>query len=142
MSRFHNDVPETCKSKSGNIYIMNYKTKLFIILSMLTLILGACTPMPKLKSYSVREELIDTKKDLDLNKYVDNQLQIIIQSKSYQEANIDQRKKTIEEILIELKNEESIKHFYYNQDIYLFSFEYNDETLGGVKIKDFNTMMN
>lgn len=85
------------------------------------------------------EESAYRKEEIDMNEYVDEQIQAIVQSDAYKNASIDQREQIISHLLSQLKKEEAINNFLYEKGNYLFSFEYCDGTLGGVKIKDFDS---
>jgi len=94
------------------------------------------------KASSVSIESSEMKEGLNLNEYVDEQLQELIQSSTYQNGNIDERYQMVNQLLSKLKKEKAIIDFSYNKDSYLFSFEYCDGVLGGVRIKDFNSDFN
>jgi len=74
--------------------------------------------------------------------YVDDRISAVTATDAYKNASVDERKDIIQQLLTELKHENAIKYVYYSKDNYLFSFEYKDGTLGGVKIKDFDPYMN
>lgn len=79
--------------------------------------------------------------EYDEIEYIDSKIKFITETDEYKSAEIDERKAIINQLLIQLKKDKRIRNFSYNKDNFLFSFEYLDGSLGGVMIKEFDTLM-
>lgn len=79
--------------------------------------------------------------EYDEIEYIDSKIKFITETDEYKSAEIDERKAIINQLLIQLKKDKRIRNFSYNKDNFLLSFEYLDGSLGGVMIKEFDTLM-
>lgn len=83
-----------------------------------------------------------TEEELSRDEYVDTEISKITDSEEYKESSYDDRKAAIEQILTKLKEEKYIKNDYYDKDSQMFTFQYSSGVLGGVMIKEFDSLMN
>lgn len=71
--------------------------------------------------------------------YVNNKLKELSESSNYKESGLKERKEKMETILIELQQRGYITNLSYDEDTYLFSFQFSDGSLGGMNVKGFET---
>ena len=71
--------------------------------------------------------------------YVDEKIEELITCDLYREGSLEEREKMSSMMLSQLKKEGYIAHLSYSSTDGLFSFQYADGTLGGIKIEDFNS---
>lgn len=83
-----------------------------------------------------------TEEELSRDEYVDTEISKITDSEGYKKSSYDERKTAIEQLLTELKEEKYIKNVYYDKDNQMFTFQYSSEVLGGVMIKEFDSLTN
>ena len=80
--------------------------------------------------------------DVELNQnkvdLVNEKINELIKSDVYIEASSEKRKKLVSDMLKKLECCQYIEHLYYDNKTDLFSFQYVDGTLGGIKIEDFS----
>lgn len=74
--------------------------------------------------------------------YVDRQIEQLLNTKEYNDAGFEQQKIMVSDLLIELRKNKMIVAFSYSDDNKLYSFEYNDHSLGGVYLKGFSVETN
>jgi hypothetical protein len=70
--------------------------------------------------------------------YVDDTIKKILSSEEYKEGDLSERKKLVEETLLNLQKNKYISDVFYEEEINYFSFQYLDKTLGGIKIEEFS----
>lgn len=81
---------------------------------------------------------MENNKEIEIN--VDFAQDLINQeatSEKYKNMSLEERKEYVQGILSQLEKGGYIKYLLYDNDNYLFSFEYSNGTLGGWMIKDF-----
>lgn len=87
----------------------------------------------KMEMIENREEPIRASYD------VDARIREVIESDEYISSSILERKAIAEQLLNELSEDGLIKDIQFSEEDDLFSFEYDDGTLGGVMIRDFGS---
>lgn len=83
-----------------------------------------------------------TEEELSRDEYVDTEISKITDSEEYKESSYDERKTDIEQLLTQLKREKYIRNAYYDKDNQMFTFQYSSGVLGGVMIKEFDSLTN
>lgn len=83
-----------------------------------------------------------TEEEISKDEYVDTKIAEITASEEYKESSYDDRKTTIEQLLTQLKREKYIRNVYYDKDNQMFTFQYSSGVLGGVMIKEFDSLTN
>ena len=83
-----------------------------------------------------------TEEELSRDEYVDTEISKITDSEEYKESSYDERKTDIEQLLTQLKREKYIRNVYYDKDNQKFTFQYSSGVLGGVMIKEFDSLTN
>lgn len=83
-----------------------------------------------------------TEEELSRDEYVDTEIAEITASEEYKESSYDERKTDIEQLLTQLKREKYIRNVYYDKDNQMFTFQYSSGVLGGVMIKEFDSLTN
>ena len=83
-----------------------------------------------------------TEEELSRDEYVDTKIAEITASEEYKESSYDERKTDIEQLLTQLKREKYIRNVYYDKDNQMFTFQYSSGVLGGVMIKEFDSLTN
>ena len=83
-----------------------------------------------------------TEEELSRDEYVDTEISKITDSEEYKESSYDERKTDIEQLLTQLKREKYIRNVYYDKDNQMFTFQYSSGVLGGVMIKEFDSLTN
>lgn len=73
---------------------------------------------------------------------VDDGVSALIDSKEYKDMNEDERVVVMEKFLKLYESSGAIRNLYYESDNKLYSFTYPDGTLGGVSLKEFNSVFN
>lgn len=87
----------------------------------------------------INEYSIDTTSNsFDEIDLVDNEISTVLNSDQYKNSNQKEREDLISKILKDLEKEKLIKNLSYDNKNYLFSFQYVDNSLGGVQLQDFN----
>lgn len=71
--------------------------------------------------------------------YVNNKIKKLSESNNYKESGLKERKEQMEVVLTELKQNGYITNLSYDENTYNFSFQFSDDSLGGVNIKGFET---
>lgn len=71
--------------------------------------------------------------------YVDEKIGELITSDLYREGSLEKREELSSTMLSQLKEEGYIVNLSYSKTDRLFSFQYADGTLGGIKIEDFSS---
>lgn len=66
----------------------------------------------------------------------------VTDSEEYNSASIEEREKMVLPVLADLEDRGYIKNLYYDKDSKTFTFQYYNDVLGGVMIKDWDPMMN
>lgn len=83
-----------------------------------------------------------TEEEISKDEYVDTKIAEITASEEYKESSYDERKTDIEQLLTQLKREKYIRNVYYDKDNQMFTFQYSSGVLGGVMIKEFDSLTN
>ena len=83
-----------------------------------------------------------TEEEISKDEYVDTEISKITASEEYKESSYDERKTDIEQLLTQLKREKYIRNVYYDKDNQMFTFQYSSGVLGGVMIKEFDSLTN
>jgi len=136
-----------CTKKNKNVF------HIFLIPCLMAIFFTGCTESEGDEGMSSSgdftttiqsEEFVDSTQSKldDINYYVDDEIEKMVESAEYKNATIDERKNIANSLLLRLKKEKAIKRFSYSKDSYLFSFTYKNGTLGGIYLKDFNTQFN
>lgn len=73
---------------------------------------------------------------------IDNRISEVTDSEEYSNATIEERKQMVLVVLTDLESNGYIKNLYYDEDSETFTFQYYNDVLGGVMIKEFDPMMN
>lgn len=71
--------------------------------------------------------------------YVNNKIKKLSESNNYKESGLKERKEQMEVVLTELKQSGYITNLSYDENTYLFSFQFSDGSLGGMNVKGFET---
>ena len=124
---------------------MKNKHLSIILLITVVLLSTGCsnnTTVIKINNSTETSDNTFTEEELSRDEYVDTEISKITDSEEYKESSYDDRKAAIEQILTKLKEEKYIKNAYYDKDSQMFTFQYSSEVLGGVMIKEFDSLMN
>lgn len=124
---------------------MKNKHLSIILLITVVLLSTGCSSNATVIKINNSTEISDntfTEEELSRDEYVDTVISKITDSEEYKESSYDDRKTTIEQILTDLKREKYIKNVYYDKDNQMFTFQYSSEVLGGVMIKEFDSLTN
>lgn len=124
---------------------MKNKHLSIILLITVVLLSTGCSSNATVIKINNSTEISDntfTEEELSRDEYVDTKIAEITASKEYKESSYDDRKTTIEQILTDLKREKYIKNVYYDKDNQMFTFQYSSGVLGGVMIKEFDSLTN
>ncbi len=70
--------------------------------------------------------------------YAQEQIDQMMDSKNYQQADKQEKTKMAKTVLKELESRQYIKNLYYDESGELFSFEYANGILGGIQMRDFS----
>ncbi len=127
-----NMLKNTGRTKMANLKLMLI---IFVIISKIT----------GYSNFDNNVNIVNQVENVDIGnqvKYVDLSIKKVIESVDYKSADIVNRQEIIKSLLKQFKKDMLIKYFSYNEDSFLFSFEYCDGTLGGVYIKDFDSRFN
>lgn len=87
-------------------------------------------------------EATNTTISSDDNVDADELINKLINSEKYSKMSDDEKIKACETLLKELKEKKAIKDYFYSSTDMLYSFEYKDGSLGGIKIKDWDPNFN
>ncbi len=85
---------------------------------------------------------LETNSYADKNEYVDEQIKMLLTSENYTSSSLSNQESLISQELSRLKKEKAIKHFSYNQNSLIFSYEYLDGSIGGISLQEFGTEFN
>ena len=124
---------------------MKNKHLSIILLMTVVLLSTGCsnnTTVSKINNSTETSDNTFTEEELSRDEYVDTKIAEITASEEYKESSYDDRKTTIEQILTDLKEEKYIKNGYYDKDSQMFTFQYSSGVLGGVMIKEFDSLTN
>lgn len=124
---------------------MKNKHLSIILLMTVVLLSTGCsnnTTVSKINNSTETSDNTFTEEELSRDEYVDTKIAEITASEEYRESFYDDRKTTIEQILTDLKREKYIKNIYYGKDNQMFTFQYSSRVLGGVMIKEFDSLTN
>lgn len=116
-----------------------------ILLLTVVLLSTGCSNNTTVNKITNNTEISDstfTEEEIAKDEYVDTKIAEITASEEYKESSYDDRKTTIEQILTDLKREKYIKNVYYDKDNQMFTFQYSSGVLGGVMIKEFDSLTN
>lgn len=69
---------------------------------------------------------------------VDKQIALLLDSKEYGNADFESQKTMMNNLFLELKRKKLIVGYSYFDNDRLFSYEYNDHSLGGIALKSFS----
>lgn len=83
-----------------------------------------------------------TDKEIGDMEYVDNEIKHLSSNDEYKEMSFENQVIEMEKVLKKLKEKQYIKYYVYSSDNYPFSFEYTCGVLGGVMMKDFDSILN
>lgn len=114
-----------------------------ILLLAVVLLSTGCSNNTTVNKITNNTEISDstfTEEEIAKDEYVDTKIAEITASEEYKESSYDDRKTTIEQILTDLKREKYIKNVYYDKDNQMFTFQYSSGVLGGVMIKEFDSL--
>ena len=120
------------------------KKKRIIIIILLTILIIFKIGFTIYQNQSINVEIL---KIYNENKNdVDNGINKLINSKNYKQMNEEERAENVGELLKLYKKNKKIKSLYYSKEELMYSFEYTnkdlDGSLGGVKIKEFDSRFN
>lgn len=73
---------------------------------------------------------------------VDELINTLLNSDEYSKMSDDEKEEACKKLLNELKAKKAIKNYSYSNSDMLYSFEYNDGSLGGIKLKDWEPNFN
>ncbi len=124
---------------------MKNKHLSIILLMTVVLLSTGCSSNTTVNKITNNTEISDstfTEEEIAKDEYVDTKISKITDSEEYKESSYDDRKTAIEQLLTELKEEKYIKNVYYDKDNQMFTFQYSSGVLGGVMIKEFDSLMN
>ena len=108
--------------------------KKFIFFGVITLLLVLLVfALLYINANPINNELIQSKIEL-----VDEKIHELIASDMYAEASFQERENLVSTMLMQLEQDRYIFHLSYDKTGGLFSFQYADRTLGGVRIDDFS----
>lgn len=115
-----------------------------ILLLAVVLLSTGCnnTTVSKINNSTEISDNTFTEEEISKDEYVDTKIAEITASEEYKESSYDDRKTTIEQILTDLKREKYKKNVYYDKDNQMFTFQYSSGVLGGVMIKEFDSLTN
>lgn len=92
-------------------------------------------------SWYINNNLHQGKDPQEQMNYVNNKLKELSESSNYKESGLKERKEQMETVLIELQQRGYITNLSYDEDTYLFSFQFSDGSLGGMNVKGFETRL-
>ena len=123
------------------------KNKHLSIILLITVVLlstgcSSNTTVIKINNSTETSDNTFAEEELSRDEYVDTEISKITDSEEYKKSSYDERKTAIEQLLTELKEEKYIKNVYYDKDSQMFTFQYSSGVLGGVMIKEFDSLMN
>lgn len=115
-----------------------------ILLLLVVLLSTGCnnTTVSKINNSTEISDNTFTEEELSRDEYVDTEISKITDSEEYKESSYDERKTDIEQLLTQLKREKYIRNVYYDKDNQMFTFQYSSGVLGGVMIKEFDSLTN
>ena len=115
-----------------------------ILLILVVLLSTGCnnTTVSKINNSTEISDNIFTEEEISKDEYVDTKIAEITASEEYKESSYDERKTDIEQLLTQLKREKYIRNVYYDKDNQMFTFQYSSGVLGGVMIKEFDSLTN
>ena len=73
---------------------------------------------------------------------INSRISEVTESEEYTSASVKEREKMVLPVLADLEDKGYIKNLYYDKDSKTFTFQYYNDVLGGVMIKDWDPMMN
>lgn len=116
-----------------------------ILLMTVVLLSTGCSNNTTVSKINNSTEISDntfTEEELSRDEYVDTEISKITDNEEYKESSYDERKTDIEQLLTQLKREKYIRNVYYDKDNQMFTFQYSSGVLGGVMIKEFDSLTN
>lgn len=115
-----------------------------ILLLLVVLLSTGCnnTTVSKINNSTEISDNTFTEEEISKDEYVDTKIAEITASEEYKESSYDERKTDIEQLLTQLKREKYIRNVYYDKDNQMFTFQYSSGVLGGVMIKEFDSLTN
>lgn len=115
-----------------------------ILLLLVVLLSTGCsnTTVSKINNSTEISDNTFTEEEISKDEYVDTKISKITDSEEYKESSYDERKTDIEQLLTQLKREKYIRNVYYDKDNQMFTFQYSSGVLGGVMIKEFDSLTN
>lgn len=115
-----------------------------ILLLLVVLLSTGCnnTTVSKINNSTEISDNTFTEEEISKDEYVDTEISKITDSEEYKESSYDERKTDIEQLLTQLKREKYIRNVYYDKDNQMFTFQYSSGVLGGVMIKEFDSLTN
>lgn len=115
-----------------------------ILLLLVVLLSTGCnnTTVSKINNSTEISDNTFTEEEISKDEYVDTKIAEITASEEYKESYYDERKTDIEQLLTQLKREKYIRNVYYDKDNQMFTFQYSSGVLGGVMIKEFDSLTN
>ena len=150
--------------KSNSIH--KYKIVIIALFGATTLMTG-CGNIEEIVSDKVKEEIRDEvieviadksseiledayakkgtetdKTGTELDSFADMKIDELINSEEYISASIEGRKTMAEEVITSLRLMSAIKNVEYSEEDKMYTFEYFSGGLGGLKLEDFEPMMN
>lgn len=90
-------------------------------------------------SYESTAVVVD---DCTIDELVDTKIKELTDSETYKVSSIEEREQLVGPLLKDLEKLGYIKNLYYDKDNETFTFQYYSGVLGGVMIKEWNTIMN
>lgn len=124
---------------------MKNKHLSIILLITVVLLSTGCsnnTTVSKINNSTEASDNTFTEEELSKDESVDTKIAEITDSEEYRYSSYDERKTAIEQLLTDLKREKYIKNVYYDKDNQMFTFQYSSGVLGGVMIKEFDSLTN
>lgn len=113
--------------------------KKYIIITIAVILLVTIIAFLAIKNYKTQKNT----DDVVVTQYnVDELIRNLVNSEEYSKMSENEKKSECEKLLNKLKENGVIKDYSYFDSEKLYSFEYNDGSLGGISLKEFDSEYN